>query len=275
LDDHEKKHRELLAKDPGPDAFQCKVCGKVYAKENSLQKHLSSHPDKNEVPQVEDTVEADYVYNYTRRVMSVCCLRLNFEDAIKRGDGERLFLCYKFMYLYFKQTNCPKYAYGVLETIAQAKYLLSPRQANDLVWNRFVNNKGEADTNLPVDLDVEHLNKPLKTDMTTYRGEITDKTVQRISRSVEETEKIIKNFDKQVGTRKQSGRHKAADFHTDINKIMVSLNKKQVFRSIPGRKHMYIGRISADPIASMDMKGLHTWMKKSFDTFSNKHYYNR
>lgn len=274
LDDHEKKHRELLAKEPPKDSLRCDICGKVYTRESALTKHITTHSDEERnVVQPNAEGMADYVYNYTRRVMSVCGLRLNFEDAIKRGDGERVFLCYKFMYLYFKEGNCPKYAYGTLETICQAKYLLSPQQSHDLVWNRFVNNKGEADSNLPVDLDVEHLNKPLKTDLNTYRGEITEKSVQRISRSVEETEKILKNYDKQLGVKKPSGRHKAADFDKDINDLAVLLHEKKVFRQMPGREHMHIRKISADALAPVNMKDINAWMKKSVSKFADKHYY--
>ena len=271
LDDHEKKHRELLLQQP-KNGFQCRVCGKVYAKETNLGKHMENHTiDEGALQNPEE--QSDSVYNYSRHVMTLCCLWLNFEDAIKRGDGRRLMMCYKFMYLHFKNANCPKYAYGSLETICQAHYLLSEKQANDFIWNRFVNNQGAADTNLPVDLDVEHLNKPLKTDLNTFRGEITDKSVQRISRSVEETEKIMANFDRQTGVKKTSGKHKDADFRKDVQTILGHLQVKKVVRNMPGREHMHIGRIGADPLVALDMKHIHTWMKKSTEKFRNKHYY--
>ena len=145
LDEHEKKHRDLLAKTVQEGVFKCNVCGKVYAKEPSLKKHFDSHSEEEKNQQPDDNGTAgDYVYNYTRRVMSICALRMNFEDAIKKGDGGRVFLCYKFMYLYYKVAKCPKYGYGIFETLCQAYYLLSQRQAHHLVWNRFVNNKGKC-----------------------------------------------------------------------------------------------------------------------------------
>lgn len=275
LDDHEKQHRELLANNPNPEGFQCQVCGKVYKKEHFLSKHLATHPQNREPQADEQPVEeGDYVYNYTRRVLAICCLRLNFEDAIKKGDGERVMLCYKFMYLYCKEAGCPKYAYGLLETVCQAKYLLSPRNAHDLVWNRFINNRGDEDTNMPIDLDVEHCNKPLKTDVHTFRGEITDKSVQRISRSVEESDKVLHNYDRQTHVKMPSGKHKEVSFQKDVAKIVDHLHQKQVYRNISGRQHIHIGCISADPLASLDMKALHKWVKESVRGWSDKSYYN-
>ena len=276
LDDHEKKHRELLAKPTPPNTVKCHICGKLYAKESSLMKHVFTHDMDVQPENIENTDvdhSADYVYNYTRRVLSILTIRMNFEDAIKRGDGERLFLCYKFMYLYFKDASCPKYAYGVLETLCQARYLLSEQQANNLMWNRFVNNQGNSDSNLPVDLDVEHLNKPLKTDLNTYRGDITDKSVQRISRSVEDSEKVLKNFDKQTGVKKPSGKHEPVSFAQDVKHVAMLLHDKQVYSQLPGREHQHIRKISADALALLNMKDIHHWMKESIGKFSNKHYY--
>ena len=109
----------------------------------------------------------------------LCCLRLNMEDAIKMGDGKRLMLCYKFMYLYCKESGHDKYAYGLLETVAQSSVLLTPRTAENLVWNRFVNTQGDVDSNFPIDLYVEHQNLYLKRDVKTFRGDITDKTMTK------------------------------------------------------------------------------------------------
>lgn len=273
LDVHEKKHLEALSKQTD-DGHQCKICGKIYKKSGSLKSHEAKHEVQHEAQQEHDEInQADYVYNYTRRVMALLCIRLNFEDAIKYGDGARVFLCYRFMYLYCKQAGCPKYAYGLLETLAQAECLLSEADAHSLVWNRFVNNQGSDNSNIPIDLDIEHLNKPLKTDVHTYRGDITDKTLHRISRSVEESEAIVKNFDKQSKTKKASGRNKAEKFQNDVHSLAELLHEKKVFEKKPGRQHKHIGQISADPLASLDVKVLHSWMKNTLKNLSRKGYY--
>jgi hypothetical protein len=234
LDEHEKQHKNLLANNPNPDAFQCPRCGKVYKKAHFLARHLLTHDQTDPVVDEDPVPEGDYVYNYTRRTLTLCCLGLNFDDAIKYGDGERILLLFKFMYLYCKESHCPKYAYGLLETVAQASYLLSPKVAHDLVWNRFVNNRGEEHSNLPVDLDVEHCNKPLKTDVHTFRGDITDKTVQRVSRGVEGSEKVIRNMDKQTGVKKTSGKHKKALMEILQQLWDIYITRKFIRKSLEG-----------------------------------------
>lgn len=47
------------------------------------------------------------------------------------------------------------------------------------IWNRFVNHQGAIDTNHSMDLDIEHDNKSFKNDCHFYRGEITDKSIDR------------------------------------------------------------------------------------------------
>ncbi len=59
----------------------------------------------------------------------------------------------------------------------------------------------------------------------------------------------------------------------DIDKIVQHLHTKQVFRIFPGRQHMHVGRISADPLTDLNMSQIHAWMKKSTIKFRNKHYY--
>ena len=126
---------------------------------------------------------------------------------------------------------------------------------------------------MPVDLDVEHCNKPLKTDVHTYRGDITDKTLQRISRSVEETERILTNFDRQTHVKKQSGKHKEMYWEDDVTKLVGLLHDKKVYQQFPGRQHVHIGHISANPLATMDIKDLHKWLKGCVQTFAKKRYY--
>lgn len=60
------------------------------------------------------------------------------------------------------------YGCGLLETIIQT--LALPQDlAESLLWNRFANNRGAQDSNIPLDLHLEHENRGLKDDLTAYR----------------------------------------------------------------------------------------------------------
>ena len=92
--------------------------------------------------------------------------------------------------------------------------------AYSLTWNRTVNHKGQKDTNHPMDLDLEHDNKSFKFDAHTFKGEITDKTITRISRSTEPTDEILLNYDSNTSVRRPSGRHTRQSPKDDILAIV-------------------------------------------------------
>jgi hypothetical protein len=165
----------------------CRYCGKQYVRPTWLRKHEEREHGHNINTSDTDQNSEDKVYNYTHQVLVLLLLQMNHNDAINIGDGGRVIRLYKFFYLYFKISNCPKYAYATLELLAQVNGLLSPRMAYSLTWNRFVNHQGRLNSNHPMDLDLEHDNKCFKNDICSYRGEITERSVNRVGRSVEST----------------------------------------------------------------------------------------
>lgn len=94
LQEHEKNHRQALqSHDINSDKFQCRICGKEYVRETAFKLHIDRvHANEHADDQ------HDFVYNYTRTALALYCIRMNMEDAIKRGDGDRLMLCYIYIY---------------------------------------------------------------------------------------------------------------------------------------------------------------------------------
>ena len=217
--------------------------------------------------------DEDHVYNYTRLLLILLLLLHNHDNAIRLGDGARLIRLYKFFYLYFKVSHCPKYAYGTLELLAQVNHLLSPRMAHYLTWNRFVNHKGKLDTNLPMDLEVEHDNKYFKDDICAYRGEITEKSVSRVSKSMQITESIIKNFDKITHIKCPSGVHTDASIEDDVMHLVDQFKGLKLYTKIPGRYHTAFPKIKNNILEDLDMTKLKAWISKSLASFGQKHYY--
>ncbi|CAB4020327.1 PREDICTED: uncharacterized protein LOC107345372 [Paramuricea clavata] len=160
----------------------CRICNKKYVRPSALQKHEEKihglQPPKSHTA-VAQAKEQDTVYNYTHQVLVLLLLRLNHNDAIKLGDGERILRLYKCFCLYFKVSKCPKYAIAALHLQEQVNCLLNPRLARSLTCNRFVNHQGKLDTNFPMNLDVEHDNKAFKADIHSFKGEITVRSISR------------------------------------------------------------------------------------------------
>ena len=85
-----------------------------------------------------------------------------FKDAVKEGDGDRLFDTYNLTLLLYKNYGHYKYAYAVLLYLVKCIAILPPSQALQLKWNRTYNVSGLPGRNISLDLQKEHDNKDIK-----------------------------------------------------------------------------------------------------------------
>lgn len=259
--------------------LDCRICGKVYEKgPKSLRKHeekkhnFVGNQDKVSDPAI--TTDKDMVLQYTKCTLSLLLLRLNMNDAIHMGDGDRMYDCMQLMYLYFKEAGCFKYAYGCLESLAQVKCFLSRRMSTRLKYNRTVNTSGKYNTNFPKDLDVEHNNKLVKDEIHAFRGKITEKTLNRIGRSIDSTDKTVRNFDRCTGVRRPSGRHGRVDTSEDVSILLRQYQKANLFSDIPGRFHSAFPVIKSNPLTHLDHDKMKQWFYNSLRDMSERHFYN-
>ena len=109
------------------------------------------------------------------------------------------------MFIICKAVRNNNYALGLSETLVQLK-VLPQKLAHSLKWNRFANTAGKFNSNIPIDLLMEHENKYFKQQLATYRGEYTQATVDRISKSQTIVNNVISEFDTTVEVRKRVGR---------------------------------------------------------------------
>lgn len=200
-------------------------------------------------------------------------LRKNHNDAIKLGDGERLLRLYKFFCLYYKVSSCPKYAFATQHLQAQVNCLLTPRMAHSLTWNRFVNHQGKIDTNFPMDLDVEHDNKAFKGDIRSFKGDITDKGIARVSHSTEPTNAMLEAYDKSTPVKKPSGKHTSISTKDDVMALVADLKEGDLCKIIPERKHIAFPKMKHDLLEDINTDDLRKWISNSLKKFSKKHFY--
>ena len=86
-----------------------------------------------------------------------CYVSFNFLDAIKEGDDARVMRQYKYFLLYCRadESRSTKYKLEILYQFFLVHVLLSKRDRERFIWNRFVNNHGVKGGNIP--LDAGHL----------------------------------------------------------------------------------------------------------------------
>ena len=75
----------------------------------------------------------DEVFVYACNFLTLGLLWMGFYDSIKEGNGDLLMTYWKFLMLVFKKTGRKNYAIETLNIQLQRHYLLSEREAAQLV----------------------------------------------------------------------------------------------------------------------------------------------
>jgi len=111
----------------------------------------------------EDPIQTDKVNLHARRLMTLGCIYLKFSDAICEGDGDRVLRCWRYMLPMFITSGRKNSAIEGLNLLVQHDFSLSPCQAAEMKWGRFINTTGLPGRIIPNDLHMEHLNRSVKT----------------------------------------------------------------------------------------------------------------
>ena len=76
----------------------------------------------------------DGVYEYACCVLSLALFMFEFRDAVKEGDGERVYRVWKYLLLLFRESGRTKYALEALNLHLQ-HYGLPPHLAFEITWS--------------------------------------------------------------------------------------------------------------------------------------------
>ncbi|XP_072037402.1 uncharacterized protein [Amphiura filiformis] len=257
--------------------LKCPFCGNPFNLVRTLQMHVKKRHSRVNIQavlagtsQAEEETSTDSVFNYSCNALSMCLLAFNFDDARKMGDGERIIRLLKFIMLHFKVTGKFKYANHTFRHIAQVKCLLSPRLAYEVTWNRSVNMQGRKDSNVEHDRKVEHDNRTYKQNVRGFHGKLTEKSVQRVSRSAQKVEAVLTDVDRQTDVKSRSGKHAAPDQTADIITLAGRFQTEQIFNMKPGRHHHFFPDFPRSLLSRIDIDDFHDWMKKELGNLSNK-----
>ena len=200
-------------------------------------------------------------------------LARNFHDASREGDGERLIRCWKFFILHFKVDGRVKYAVEAINLLAQVNGLLPPEMRHQLIWNCTCNLTGGAGKNIPLDLQMEHLNRVFKENINTFRSNISEKSISRSSQAIRPIQQLINTFDKVNTLKKPAGTHVTPSVNKDFEIILQTLKTDKVFTHVKGRYHVNFKTFDADPFVKLkaDPKKLHAWIRSKVNLLATDH----
>ena len=242
------RRRHEMSHDPPPDVVNEPVL-------------LNTVPD----PCHEDSKAKNDEYDYHCCFMNMALLLRNFADAGREGDGERLVRCIKFFMLHFfgDGIGSTKYCLEALYLMFQLNALLTPREAERMIWNRTVNNKGGLGNNVFMDLDLEHDNRGLKDIKGVLGANISEDSVTRICRAFFQMKTFSKTFDQEIGVRQISGDHTKKDANQDLHKIVRVLKEEKVFANPEVSKTMRaFPNCPRDYLQLLDTGALFKWINE-------------
>lgn len=180
---------------------------------------------------------SDSVHDYSRHLLSIGCLYFEMRDAIKEGDGERVLQCWQYLLPLFHNAGRKNYTMEAFHLLYQYKYGLPPRQAEQLIWSRFVNTQGMRGKNIPMDLHLEHLNRVCKTGIEHLGANKTNDAIVRCGKALGTVYKLLQQFDNDNEVSEVSGAHQKPSYKKDLNNIVHELQQYKVFTVIPGHSH--------------------------------------
>nr|XP_054763564.1 uncharacterized protein LOC129270188 [Lytechinus pictus] len=251
-------------------AYHCPKCNKTYATRKGLVNHERNTCHDTPKPPTAAAPQQDSVVNYTKCALGMGMLALDFTDARQLGDGGRIIRLYKFLLLHCKAGNKPKYSFQILRLLAQVQCLLTPRLAYELIWNRTLNTKGKADTNTELDRAMEHHNRIFKEHAQGLHGKVTQKSVDRISRSAQAVNEVLANIDQQQEVKKASSKRQKTG-KEDVASLAVELHQERIFEERPGRSHSRFPDFPVSVLNKLSSPELHRWISASLKMFSRQH----
>ena len=179
----------------------------------------------------------DGVFNYSRLLLSLGLLARNFQDSWKEGDGPRSIRIWKFFLLHFKQSGHTKYAYEAFRLLAQVNVTLTPKQAFEAMWNRVCCTHNGLSNNIPLDLELEHLNRVFKDDLKTFHTHLSEKSIRKTANAASAFDNILRKFDEHLEIKPDPGLHAAPDQTSDVNIVVKTLVDAGVFIVTANRCH--------------------------------------
>ena len=185
----------------------------------------------------------DGIMNYANEIMSLGIFYLNYKDAVREGDGDRLLVCWKYLLPIFKVSDRRNYSLEVLRMLYSYHFTLSPRQKHQLLWSRFINVHGMPGHNIAGDLLMEHLKHICKQAIQGSGAKKEKESITRIGKALGPLAEVMANFDKNILKPTNdhiAGRHKYASVTRDQNMIVNELlNHACVFNESQKRTHRY------------------------------------
>lgn len=221
-------------------------------------------PDSKKPAASKQDKTAGRVSEYAREVVSLGLLYLDFKDAVREGDGERVLLDWKYLFLLFKASGRKNYAIEAITLLTQYHITLPPNLAEQLKWSRFINVHGLPGHNISCDLHMEHINRLVKVSIEGLGANKSEKAITRVGRAVGVLASAIHTYDEELGVPVPSGEHSEKAKYKDIDTITMLLLESGVLDLSSEKKFESFSTLKTNLIRTLKENDLKQWMIEKF-----------
>lgn len=197
--------------------------------------------------------------------MSLGLFFLEYSDSIREGDGLRVLRCWRYLLPLFVASHRTNYSIEAFNILYQYHFMLSPRQAQQLIWDRFVNTQGRPGQNIPCDLHLEHLNRLVKGAVGSLCSNKTEKCSTRVGKALGTLQPVIDCFDADNCISELSDSHKSCSITKDCTKLVKELTRNVYVNTTVStldhqRKHKSFPSIKSSLLQGITHTELQTWI---------------
>ena len=214
--------------------------------------------------QPQDKAGAGTVYDYACEALGLGLLIMDFKDAVREGDGDRIMSLWKYLLLLFKASGCKNYAIEALTLLSQYSIILPPNLAEQLKWSRFVNMHGRPGHNISCDLHMEHINRLVKVAIDGLGANKSKKAIGRVAKAMGVLSETTKSFDSTVGITAPSGKHSDPKTAKDLKRITTQLLECAIFNPQTQDIHSSFPHLKKNLIRTLEEQQLKDWMAERF-----------
>jgi len=107
---------------------------------------------------------------------------------------------------------------------------LRPEDAHDLIWERFINNRGIPGHNKSLDLDLENMNNFLKELLKNLRSNLNEQNAERISKAMNNIQTLMEQTEESLHIRRVCSGINKADRMKSVRHLATELNKSNPFK---------------------------------------------
>lgn len=206
--------------------------------------------------------EQNYRLNYQKALLTFNLLLRAINDAIREGDGDRLYEFYRVALLYFRCYGRNKYAYSILKSLFRIK--MEPKSAFSLIWERFVNTRGIKGHNISMDLHMEHLNNFLKELLRDLRSNLNEENANRISKALNNLKSIVESFESEMEINHGSSSKNKAKTFEDVRNLCLKMMEQNPFSEESNTKnnsYESFPKFKEQLLSKLDIDKLFDWAK--------------